>query len=303
MLQYNHEVNFMQTTDINKITIFYEDARLGAYKTSFPIVHDDNSEHPRIMHSHEFYELHFILENSYEYSFLQKEIVLHKNELLIIPPRTEHYPFYLPKTSSINVCIYITLEKLNNQNLFFDYFKSSLDNASLKPISVSENLIKNVKRFVYATNSTIEDHCILKASFAEIIYNLFNDINNFDMQKTSTKNNDYNDAVLFLIDEMSDNPDFTLTDISQKIGYSTRHTARLIKNIYGMPLSEIRTKLSLEAAKKLLKTTNMSVEEISTSVGFSSTASLRRAFLKFENTTPRKYKNSHQRKIAYGNKK
>ena len=71
----------MNKTDINKISILYEDAKVGSFKIPRPINSDEDAQHHRIMHSHEFYELHFMLEGTYEYSFSQKEILLNTERM------------------------------------------------------------------------------------------------------------------------------------------------------------------------------------------------------------------------------
>ena len=56
--------------------------------------------------------------------------------------------------------------------------------------------------------------------------------------------------VLTLLDIMVGRFEFSLSDIAAQVNYSPRHTARLIKQIYGASLSEVRRSKNIKKFEK-----------------------------------------------------
>lgn len=73
-----------------------------------------------------------------------------------------------------------------------------------------------------------------------------------------------------------------LQDMSQQLGYTTRHVARLIRRKYGMNLREILQKRMLSSAKELLLRQPLhSIKTVATMSGFSGTHAMYNCFEKF----------------------
>ena len=97
------------------------------------------------------------------------------------------------------------------------------------------------------------------------------------------------ESVLNYIDEnISEN--FTVHEISKNVNLSKSVLYRMFHNNFNCTVSEYINKRRIEKSMTLLTETNMSVEEISQAVGFSSISYYSRMFKKINNTTPLKYK-------------
>ncbi len=86
------------------------------------------------------------------------------------------------------------------------------------------------------------------------------------------------------------NSNISLSDMASYSCCSEYHFSRLFKKITGYSPYEFIVKYRINEAKNLLKNTDISVEEISDSVGFGSCSNLIRTFKEIEGMTPLKYR-------------
>ena len=84
--------------------------------------------------------------------------------------------------------------------------------------------------------------------------------------------------------------DLTVLKISKSVNVSKSVLYRMFHTNFGCTVSEYINKRRIEKSTTLLTETNMSVEEISQAVGFSSISYYSRMFKKINNTTPLKYR-------------
>ena len=97
------------------------------------------------------------------------------------------------------------------------------------------------------------------------------------------------ESVLNYIEE-NISKNLTIHEISKKVNLSKSVLYRMFHNNFNCTVNEYINKRRVEKSKTLLSETNMSVEEISQAVGFSSISYYSRVFKKLNNTTPLKYK-------------
>ena len=78
----------------------------------------------------------------------------------------------------------------------------------------------------------------------------------------------------------------SLSDLARQSFYNPSYFSRIFKEKFGVSFLEYVTKRRVDAAVALLKTTELSVDEISRRVGFSDRSSFYHAFSRFEKGTP-----------------
>ena len=69
---------------------------------------------------------------------------------------------------------------------------------------------------------------------------------------------------------------------------------RIVRKRYGKTLHKVIMETRLRSAERMLVTTNMTVQEIGSEVGFSSNAGFYREFSRLYGTTPAEYRKSSQ---------
>ncbi|MCU6747197.1 AraC family transcriptional regulator [Faecalicatena acetigenes] len=96
------------------------------------------------------------------------------------------------------------------------------------------------------------------------------------------------EIILFMKSSLSDF--ITIGQLTRQFGISSTHLTREFRKYTGSSPKEYLIQLRINEAKRLLKTTNNSIEAISSQVGFSDTAHFIQMFKKREGETPLKYR-------------
>ena len=84
----------------------------------------------------------------------------------------------------------------------------------------------------------------------------------------------------------------TVEELAKAAGMSKYHFLRIFKEVMGVTPYKYMLMKRIEAAKKILKTTELSVYEVSMMVGFKDECHFSRTFKNITNTTPFRYKKS-----------
>ena len=82
----------------------------------------------------------------------------------------------------------------------------------------------------------------------------------------------------------------TLRGLSQHFGYSEPYLCKLFRDNFQQSFSEILRNFKLDRAQKLLQTTDMKLDDICDSIGYSDTTQFIRDFKKKYEMTPAKYR-------------
>lgn len=85
---------------------------------------------------------------------------------------------------------------------------------------------------------------------------------------------------------------FSVEDLAHQFGISRAHLSRRFKEYTGFAPHEFLTQLRINCAKRLLKNTELSIEEICYQSGFSDAAYFIQVFKRFEGITPLKFRKS-----------
>ena len=86
------------------------------------------------------------------------------------------------------------------------------------------------------------------------------------------------------------NPDLSVETISSSLGYSTRQFYRRLKDITPKKTVDIIKEYKLDVVKRLLISTNLSVDEIMDRTGFANRGNFFKIFFQKFETTPKKYR-------------
>lgn len=81
----------------------------------------------------------------------------------------------------------------------------------------------------------------------------------------------------------------TVERLAAEAGMSPRNFSRVFRREVGVPPAQYVEQVRVEAARRLLEETTVSIQEIAKRCGFGTTESMRRAFLRPVDTTPAGY--------------
>ncbi len=88
----------------------------------------------------------------------------------------------------------------------------------------------------------------------------------------------------------------SLSELSKRLAYSVSYTAATVKRVTGKTFTELLEHYRQEKAALLLKTTDLPIEEIITSIGYNNKSFFRRKFLKAFGCTPFQYRTKQKGK-------
>jgi AraC-like DNA-binding protein len=219
--------------------------------------------------------------------------------MLVIPPITAHHPFSDNKIAT-DIVLVLKLENICGERGFYNYFSSALASVSKKPIALDSELIEKIIQFnSLSLNNSLRDICYRKAVAYEIICLLFDTINGFCDTKIHEKLN--TDNKLFTLENLVNDSKYSIAYISETLGYSPRHTSRVIKQIYGQSLKDVRFSNMTATAKRLmLSETDTPLTNIAQRTGFASLSAMNREFLKREGILPSEYRKMLLNKDEFG---
>ena len=186
-----------------------------------------------VRHTHKTWELHFAIGGSYDYEIDGKTIKLSAHQMLIIPPGIPHNNVLWPNNNYKFSALCLDIVNGSDTNEMSAFFSETLSGNSLKPINIPSSILKHCELLKQnQLYDTIQGTCKLQAVGATFIYELFLSLGGFKAPHTKSRVSSPEDIPLLLA-ELVNGRNMTLKDIAEVIGYSTRHTARLIKE-YGL---------------------------------------------------------------------
>lgn len=243
-------------------------------------------------HSHSYFECHLFILGQGGLSVDGEEVHFRQGEMLIIPPGVEHFP--LDTSQCTEIVLALTLEELNRTGEFYRYFRDSLESCSNEAVVLPKSLVVRLTEFYNRfEDNAFRMRCFQQAEAYSIVYGIFECINGFDVETavgSVSEEEDSNVTLDFLVNDLR----VSMQDLSQQLGYTPRHVARLIRQKYGMSLREIRQKRMLSSAKELLlRQPPLSIESVATMSGFCSTYAMYNCFEKKVGMTPAEYRKEY----------
>ncbi len=91
--------------------------------------------------------------------------------------------------------------------------------------------------------------------------------------------------------------EFSLSSFEKRLQVSRYRLCREFSAVYGMPPLKYLTRRRIEEAKKMLLTTDLTVHEISSAVGYGNTNNFIALFKKYTGTTPGVFRQTHQIRV------
>ena len=248
--------------------------------------HENRSTLTFAPHSHNFFELHAVLEGELSYAFGERTESVKRGEFIIFPPKllhgvkdcTEHF-LKLTVAFSLN----------ENGELFRGFSSPPFTAFEMTDVmaEIFDFLIKCAQG-----NENIPKNA-LKMRLAEAVY-CAADIMNIQAEKA--EKGDENDPRLCRAKKyVEDNPEifFSCEEIAAFCLISSKQLSRIFKATEGVSLFEYIRKEKLESAKKLLLTTKLLECEIASRLGFSSVQYFSKFFSKYAGISPFEFRKNN----------
>lgn len=247
------------------------------------------------IHMHSFWELFYLQEGCLVVNTETLQYELRENQALIIPPNTYH-----SSKSTLGVSkksVFFTFEKIKSStdDKLFTEIQSAFCKGGFYKLD-------DCRYLGILLGMILENHSLdifgktwrMKANVTELIFHLYDSIKNHDqlVLDTPIRQNTYW-AYKYAIDRLLDlyyMNDISLEQLSEKLYISPQNITKIISSAYGKSFNELKLELKMRNAKRLLRETSLSINEIGTLVGYTTSRGFLSAFLKYEGCTPSEYR-------------
>jgi len=263
-------------------------------------VKPENPTYPE--HYHDFVEFVYILKGNCVHVINGESYPVKRGDMVIINYNQSHSFFGSPDTEFIEILMkpeYINEALINQENAFallnlseFENFREILDMEKRCVCFTTEE-----RRSVEQTIAMMEKELESKAPGSELaIKSQLNFLIIMLFRKMSLLSNEEKFAgiskQLLLYIRQHANEKLTLSGVAEKCWYNPTYFCRLFKEHTGMTFTEYLNKIRIENAAALLRSTDMKIEDICFSVGFSDKSRFFKSFQQYNKMTPHQYRKS-----------
>ncbi len=282
--------------------IVMEDIYVSDYRTYFPNVekgvhlHLSNMDYPTL-HTHNYWEFFIITEGKCIHEINGERVELGKYDCCLIHPEDRHAFFSHDAEKNHELNIMFTEEMLRSltSEISSELFGLIYERKIPHHIVLNQNTFYNFMDTLHVLQTlpvdAVEQHTSI------IRFMILDAIKLIYMNRLS-KNDDYpawlNDFLHKI--KQPENIGLRVDDIYTLSNFSQVHLSRLFKEYVGETLVACFAKIKLSYAAMLLQTTNFTVLEISSRIGYSSLSHFIKTFKEQYNLTPNAYRDKQQKK-------
>ncbi len=261
------ENSIIRESDIHKFCLFID----ASGSNSKEAIYD--------LHWHEWIEITYIIEGSMTVETTLGVFEVNPNEVMVIGSRALH-KIIGAKGAYRYQCFHVNIgfvTQFMNPNYIVNQVVKIKDNESI--LMNLQNIIK------YMKHDDIVSSLRYKSNLLNLIASCIENIGYYD----SYYEHDIFENILFYIGQHYQQQ-LQLYDVATYFHYTTQHVSFMFKKNMSTTFLSYLTRLRLDKANLLLKTTNKTIIEIALESGFSSERSFIMQFKKEYGTTPAKYR-------------
>ena len=241
-------------------------------------------------HHHQIHQILYVLENKGELTFNNKRYSFTQDNLAFIPPYSNHSIISDGKMTVL--VLEFDLRKLDTdiKNILAQQGFDKTRLIALNPFEAG-NVRQLLRRMLYEQSQGETINLLaVKIYLEELLLILLRTQGGSTITDANVlraeRLREYIDTHYFEISDAS--------DISQKLGISTRHVNTIFKEQYDMTPMKYLNQVRMEIAKKLLMETDNDIASICFEVGFEAISTFYRRFKEYTNLSPNKYRMKYQ---------
>ena len=246
--------------------------------------------HETLLHKHVFYEMFVCKKGEIGIKTDDGDILLSTKDIAIIPPTKPHVLKYTaPDTERYTISF--ICHKIGEKNRIDIYKKlARLINGDIRIFQNRPEFISEAEKIVKEAFSADGEKFLTAMHFLELFLKMANAntvINDDEAKKKEITPNDI--ERMMKIDVILANrylQKYSTQDYANELFISARQLDRIAIKRYGKSLHQLIVDRRFALAEQLLKSADLTVEEVASSAGFTSSASLYREFKKRLGTTP-----------------
>lgn len=253
----------------------------------FIIAHQMNHNVP--FHMHNFYEIIYVINVTVINQIYHKSIYLMPNSIFVMNLESKHALKIKDEQAIVfNICLKADLFKegifkefLNENSPISNFLREYKSKPYLYFPFVKRNIIR------YLLNEYEQNNFKMDYSVAALVLLLLDKLN----QETNYSYFGITDHCLKIIQYIEKHyANISVTKLANHFDYTPSYLSRYVKKYTGITIKQLITSARLDAAKKLLKESDYTIEQISLLVGYQSSSYFYKLFEKTFNMTPTEFR-------------
>ena len=260
----------------------------------------------RLLHTHSFLELAYVLKGSALHSWNQTSTVIHEGDYFVIDYASQHSYKAITDDFALINCLFMpelidpALKNCHSlQTVISSYqihFKDVFFTANPSANTFRDDTGK-IKALLLAMLEEFQNKSpgylqIVRSKIIELLVVTMRKI--YQDHHSDQKDSDMDQIIKYISTEYSS--DISLKDICQTFNYSFSYMSMKFKKTLGMTYTEYLQKTRVEQSMRLLVSSNKSVGEIAQAVGYRDIKAFYTVFARFANTTPAKFRKNYYAK-------
>lgn len=241
-------------------------------------------------HTHTAYEAYFIENGSMSVICNDQRTELKEGDILIIAPGTVH---------NVSSCS-DDLKRFNFRFLLCNYMniKSEYPYLVYYDESLKQEIFRDIESIHFHISNQMRktDLFRIKAYLSIIISHIIDHMFSFSLFIQEEKHSDILAKCLQIDRFFSDHyaEKITLAQLAEELHFSKTHTTRILRKYIGMTFAEKLMQARLQAAKKLLISNELSINQIAERCGYTTLRGFELFFEKKTNMLPNEYRRIQQ---------
>lgn len=274
---------------LTQTDVTFGDTLIRLYRFAQAADYADRTSHVPILHSHPFYEV--MLCPSYPFRIvLEKkgDVHLTSGTCFMIAPGKPHCA--VGTTGHPPISFGISVKKMEGAVPLFRRISEGLrgNREQILPLSTETKAL--FEAWQRSREWTLEGFCESKMLAYRFLHAFFKDLA-LPGREPIRPGAENKAGMGALLDTLLDDRHYRLKEIARALGYTRKHTLRLIHQRYGCDFRTIRERKALEAAKIYLTAPeDVSVKEIADALGYGSESAFYAFFKRATGSTPKQYR-------------
>lgn len=263
---------------------------------------------PAHWHTNDYFEIYYCFSGNCPIYFTDETIEMHPGTVLIVAPSVLHASpcyhddsvlfYYMIRSSTFDKVFW---NQLPPENLMSTFFRQALGNekhASYLHFETDvdqdiERLLSRIyEEFCHPGNYSAQMLNTLMSEFFILLLRRYEGTARLPRTEDFYWKHEFSAIFSYI---QTHYQDMTLAEIAAHFHYSERQVSRIVLSCTGMNYSQLILKLKMERAGRLLLRPNLSIEAISSAVGYSTLSSFYRAFARFYGCAPAEYRSRNQK--------
>ena len=246
-------------------------------------------------HRHNCYELVYVYEGEVDHVLNGEHHILREGDYFLLSPNDAHKyasinddPFRIVNFMPTLIDPMFTIETPFEEIIRHPFIGMSYKNLSCSPLAV--HFSDRSRRLRHIFINSVTEYKSKKIGYigvlrAVAVTGIIECLRNVYTDRTCVKTSHLVDSIVEYV-ENNYKTDISFSQMCKKLGYSTQYVSRVFKEYMGMNFSTYLIQTRINAARSLLLSSDMTIQQIGNEVGYSNMTFFYKEFKKFVGETP-----------------